>query len=87
MSDLPKTPRVGIKTMSAGGQLSFGLGYLVIRDGHYWCFQNEEDIDKDPHDVGALLLDPSRLAEDPTPDSGVRIYQYQVLFQLPWKPS
>jgi hypothetical protein len=82
MSDSPKTPRVSIKVMR-GGQLSFGLGYLVIRDGLHWCVQNEEDIDKDPRTVaGALPLDPLLLESQPMPNSDVPHYNYRVVFQL-----
>ena len=81
MSDIPKTPRVGI-TVMRGGQMSHGVGYLVTHSGQPWCYINEEDIHKPPHEVGALLLDPLHLEECPTPDSGVPLYEYQEVFQI-----
>ena len=82
MSESPKhIPRVGIHVMRNGRQ-SFGRGYLAYRDGQYWCFQSETDTDKAPRDAGALLLDPSLLEPQPTPDLDAPLYEYREIFDI-----
>lgn len=81
MSETPKISRVGIK-VEHGGQTAFGIRYLVIRAGQHWCYANEEDIDKPPHEVGGLLLDPLLLEPQPMPYLGAPLYYYRETFLI-----
>ena len=40
-----------------------GFGYLVKRDGHYWCIPNEEDSGLQIFPSDAFQLDQSQLQE------------------------
>jgi hypothetical protein len=81
MTEEKKPPRVGFRIMR-GAQLSVAVGFLVQRDGQFWCYVNEEDTDKPPHDVDALRLDPSELQLDSEPDADPLVYRYRVTFHV-----
>lgn len=79
--DHQKTPRVGITCMN-GAQLSFGVGYIGVHGGQMWCYQDEEDVKKPPHEVGALLLDPAYLEQESTHAEDAPLFVYRVTHQL-----
>ena len=83
MTEGPWVPQVVFR-MYRDGQLEMGGGYLVYEpDGSAWAFLDEETIEQNPVSVGALLLDPMYLKEQPQPASERRLFLYRLVLNAP----
>ncbi|HEX3431744.1 MAG TPA: hypothetical protein VHT03_12750 [Rhizomicrobium sp.] len=82
MPENPKTPTVVFYVMKGGNISAIKFASLVVApDGTHWAFAKESEIDQDPHLVGAIELDPTQLAVQPSMPNGTPVFLYRTPFR------
>ena len=80
MPDDDKIPRVALRFMT-GAQMSIGRALIVqSKDGRYWAYPEDSDLQATPEQVGAYLLDPKllELVEERGDDAALYTYRATI---------
>jgi hypothetical protein len=58
--------------------MSVQFAYLVRIDGQPWAFADLREIHKPPHETTAFPLDPTRIVEETSTETGQPVFAYRA---------